>query len=154
MGNLSTESFLFLGHKLYRIKSASKIFAGFFALFLFALPSLGFAQSGYYTSGNTFYYPSYQCGDSCGFSESYNFTSAPSSPRSYSFAQMAGVAAAFQPSEPVAVVAEVIPPKIVNQPQLPKTGGGGKALEEKFQINPFYYLAAAALFLISTTFTT
>ncbi|MDO8482519.1 MAG: hypothetical protein Q7S86_01720 [bacterium] len=147
MKEVSAESFLFLGHTLLGIKSLSKIAIGFLALFLFTLPLFSFAQSDY-TLGNTPYYSQYKCGDpgtECGSVQSYNFSSAP---QSYSFTQMASVAAAFSTNVPDPVVS----PQVDNTPELPKTGGGGRTSEGKLQTSPFFSFSVAALILVSIAF--
>ncbi|GEM_PF-5379316 len=100
---------------------------GFLTLFCIGLPLVSFAQSTsyYYTSTPTPYYAPYQCGTPgtvCGGRytvQSQSFRPQQTSSQS-SFSQTASVASAFESTPAPA-------------PQLPKTGGGGKALMTMYQ---------------------
>jgi len=124
-----------------------KIGLVFLTLFFLSLPSLGFAQVDYYQSGytgGTSYYPAYN--SQYQQYQSYN----PSPTPSYSYSQVAGVAAAFSPTA-IPEVSEVAPTQIENPPQLPKTGGGGKAIQGKSQTNPFINFSSFIYLLMFVT---
>jgi len=124
-----------------------KIGLVFLTLFFLSLPSSGIAQSYYYQSGytdGTSYYPAYN--SQYQQYQSYNPSPAPS----YSYSQVAGVAAAFSPTA-IPEVSEVPSVEIENPPQLPKTGGGGKAIQGKSQTNPFINFSSFIYLLMFVT---
>lgn len=123
-----------------------------FVLSLLVMPLSGFAQSSYYfNSDPTPHYPPYNCGDpstACGSSQTQSFST---NFQSYNLTQVAGVAAAFSPVS-VAEVVKVASPQAENPPQLPRTGGGGRASEVKLKTSVFSTPTVTVLFLFSIVF--
>ena len=122
------------------MKKIYKKTGSFLVLLSVGLPWVSFAQTASYypTSPSSYYsvsyYPSYICGTGtvCGGKYPVSTQSAPhsqyvpsQSPVSQQYSQTASVVNAFPPANVVRI----------SVPQLPKTGGGGKAMAAALQAN-------------------